>query len=337
MKNEICALLALSPRELDEFLPPALRDALHEALPGLCQIDPTAMSVEDWARCLVRHRPQILITGWKALPLPADLPVGDGGLRYLCHLAGSVRHLVVPAQLAGGLRVSNWGDSVSRVMAECALFLSIAALRRASHWALAMHGEGAWKTPETQFFSLFERRVGLHGFGAIARELVRLMAPFGVRCETWSPRVPDEVLAQHGVARAASLQALFSDNDVIIELAPLTPATTGMVTEDLLRRIRPGGVFVNIGRGAVVDEAALIRIAQEGQVQIALDVFHSEPLPADSPLRGLHNVTLLPHLSGPTTDRRQDAGAFAIANIRRYLAGEALQAEITPEVLARST
>jgi phosphoglycerate dehydrogenase-like enzyme len=109
------------------------------------------------------------------------------------------------------------------------------------------------------------------------------------------------------------------------------------VTERHLRLIRPGGVFVNVARGAVVDEAALARVAAEGRIQVGVDVFTEEPLPAASPLRGLRNVSLTPHLAGPTTDRRCDAGAFALANLRAYATGRHLQAVVTPEVYDRST
>jgi len=143
--------------------------------------------------------------------------------------------------------------------------------------------------------------------------------------------------AAHGIRRAASLEALFADNDIIVELAPLYPSTEGIVQEKHLRLIRPGGVFVNVGRGAVVDEAALLRVAQEGKIMVGLDVYGIEPLPVDSPFRGLRNVTLTPHIAGPTTDRRRDAGAFALENLSAYSGDRPLQAIVTPAVYDTST
>jgi phosphoglycerate dehydrogenase-like enzyme len=87
----------------------------------------------------------------------------------------------------------------------------------------------------------------------------------------------------------------------------------------------------------LVDEQALIRIAREGRLQIALDVFEQEPLAPDSPLRGLPNVTLLPHLGGPTRDRRRDSGALALKNLRAFLKGEPLEAVMSLDVYDRST
>jgi len=74
-----------------------------------------------------------------------------------------------------------------------------------------------------------------------------------------------------------------------------------------------------------------VRVAREGRVQFGLDVFSVEPLPPNHPLRGLLNVSLTPHLAGPTTDRRRDAGAWALRNLRAYAAGQPLEAQITPE------
>ena len=81
-----------------------------------------------------------------------------------------------------------------------------------------------------------------------------------------------------------------------------------------------------------MDEEALVRVAREGLIHVGLDVFATEPLPADSGLRGLPNVVLLPHLAGPTLDRRRDAGAQTLRNLRAYSADRPLDAVITPEI-----
>jgi phosphoglycerate dehydrogenase-like enzyme len=133
------------------------------------------------------------------------------------------------------------------------------------------------------------------------------------------------------------LEELFSTSDVVVELAAATPANDHVIKEAHLRMIPEGGVFVNVGRGCVVDEGGLLRVAREGKLQIALDVFEEEPLPPNSPLRGLPNVTLLPHLGGPTRDRRRDSGALALRNLRAFLQGEPAEAVVTLDVYDRST
>jgi phosphoglycerate dehydrogenase-like enzyme len=333
-------LCVLSPVEWATFFPGPMAAELRGLGEGVRCVDPLGLDDEAWRELLSDFRPEIVVAAWKTPPLPPEvIGLTDGALRYVCYLAGSVRKLISSEMLEAGLIVTNWGNVISRVVAECGLMLAIAALRRVGHWQLAMHSEGAWKSPETVTGSLFERRIGFHGFGAIAQALARLLVPFEVRMAAYSPNVPDGLLREFEVERAGSLEALFSENDIIIELAALTPENEGIVTEELLRRIPSGGAFINIGRGAVVDEAALARVAAEGEILVGLDVYGEEPLPADSPFRGLRNVVLLPHLGGPTTDRRQDSGRLALRNLRVFLDGREaeLEAVISPGVYARST
>jgi len=327
-------LAALAPAEWRDFLPEPTAGALRAVAVRTLLIDPADLTPAAFSRALVEANPEILVAAWKTPPLPAVLPPR---LRYVCYLCGSVRRLVTRRHLEDGLQVTNWGSSISRVVAEGALFHVLSCLRRGPAWALAMHLYGAWKTPQTETASLFGRRVGIHGFGNVAREFIRLIAPFGAHVTIFAPDVDEAAQAALAVRKAESLESLFAENDIIVELAPLIPETVGCVTERHLRLIRPGGVFVNVARGAIVDEAALARVAAEGRIQIGADVFNEEPLPAASPLRGRRNVTLTPHLAGPTNDRRCDAGAFALANLRAYAAGQPLQAVVTPEVYDRST
>lgn len=334
MSRPSLLLAVLTPEEIRDFLPGALLSACEAVAEEYRVLDPKPLDRETFAEHLHAANPEILLAAWKTPPLPPQLPPR---LRYVCYLCGSVRRLVTRAHLEQGLLVTNWGGSISRIVAEWALFHILSCLRRATAWALAMHLEGGWKNGATETASLFGRRVGIHGFGQVARELVQLLKAFDTSISVFAPDVDADAERRYGVRRAESLENLFGANDIIVELAPLIEETRGIVTEDLLRRIRPGGVFVNVGRGAVVDEAALLRIAREGQIQVGLDVFAQEPLPVDSAFRGLRNVTLTPHLAGPTTDRRRDAGAFSLRNLQAYARGEPLQAVVTPAVYDRTS
>ena len=332
---EIATILCvLNEEERGDFLPLDLWSGVEELGRPLQHLLTPLPEGRSFSERLIESKVEILLSGWSTPALPADLPVGgEGQLRYVCHLTGSVKKQIPRELIERGLRVTNWGNSASRTVAECGLLLILSALRRSSHWAVAMHRDGLWKDRyHVVTESLFERSVGLHGFGAVARELALLLQPFACRISTHSPGVGDDILARYGVKMAASPEELFSSNDIIVEAAALTPQTYRMVDEKLLRCIKPGGVFVNIGRGAVVDEAALARVAAEKQIQVALDVYDVEPLPVESPLRGLPNVTLLPHIAGPTKDRRRDCGRAALNNLSRFLKNEPLESEVTLEV-----
>jgi phosphoglycerate dehydrogenase-like enzyme len=327
-------LVALTPQERERFLPGALGEELRSLAPQIQFLDPAGLTAEAFARELAAAAPEVLLAGWQTPPLPATLPPT---LRYMCYMTGSVRRLVTRAQLEAGFLVTNWGPAISRTVAECALLHTLTCLRRTTHWTFAIHHEQGWRDGFDEVRSLFGRRVGLHGFGSVAREYLKLIAPFGCTVSVFAPDFDEAAAARHGATRAASLEALFAENDVIVELAPLNPATTGIVTEKLLRLIRPGGVFVNVARAGITDEAALLRVAREGQLSIGLDVFVDEPLPTTSGFRGLRNVSATPHIAGPTVDRYPDAGAFALQNLRAYAADQPLAAVITPAIYDQAT
>jgi phosphoglycerate dehydrogenase-like enzyme len=332
------AIVALSDLEVTDFFPGSLWAELEDLLPGYHRVRLPLARPDDWERLWRESPADILISAWRTPSLNSTLQPADlKSLRYVCHLAGSVRKVVPRELIEQGLLVTNWGTSISPTVAECTLMLILMALRRASYWAVAMHRNGAWKDGNTFTESLLGRRVGIHGLGSIGQCLVPMLRPFTSRIQAYSPRVPEAVFSSLGVKRLASLEELFGESDVVVELAAGTPENYRLITEKHLRLIPDGGVFVNVGRGRVVDEDGLLRVAREGRLQIALDVFEREPLRADSPLRGLSNVTLLPHIAGPTRDRQRDSGALALKNLRAFVRGEPLEAVVTVGVYDRST
>lgn len=331
-------LIVATPAEIESFLVEGRLERMRELL-GPCRVvDGEGMAETRWRALLRECDPEVVVAGWTAPALPcAELSSVAPSLRYLCYLPGSVRRIVSREAIEDGLLVTNWGSSISRTVAECALLLTLSCLRRTVYWNEQMHSRNGWKTCETETLSLFDRRVGIHGYGAVARELLPLIRPFTRRVSVYAEGVPRALIEDAELVRMESLEALFAGSDVVVELESLTPERRGVVTEDLLRRLPRGGVFVNVARGALADETALLRVAREGRIQIGLDVFEKEPLPVDHPFRGCPNMTLFPHLAGPTTDRRKDAADFALQNLERYFRGEQLEALITPEVYDRIT
>lgn len=327
-------LVILTPLEREEFLPGLMGERLDELAAEILFVDGNALAPGQWEALLWDFEPEVIVACWSTPPLPERLPES---LRYVCYLAGSVKNLTTRTQIENGLLVTNWGSSISRTVAEWALFHILACLRQAGHWVVAMHRDGGWKPRALQTASLFSKRVGIHGFGAVARDLIHLLRPFEVAISVCAPDIDQASADRMRVRICPDIETLFSGNDIIVELAPLLPETVGLVKERHLRMIPPGGVFVNVGRGAVVDPAALLKVAAEGAIQFGLDVYHEEPLPVMDPLRGLSNVVLTPHLGGPTADRRCDAGAFALRNLSAYAEGRSVEAVVTEEIFDRSS
>ncbi|MCF7853220.1 MAG: hydroxyacid dehydrogenase [Candidatus Pacebacteria bacterium] len=264
---------------------------------------------------------RILVGSWSLPPLPKERQLIPT-LECYCHVAGDIRGTVPLSLIREGFACSNWGNSIGRVVAEHALLLVLMCLRQASDWTLAMHCNGAWKNNKNWGArSLFGRRVGIHGFGGVARGLVRLLGPFGCQIAACSDSPPDDLFAQHGVTRLRSLDELFDWADIVVEAEVHNEQTERSVREKHLRALGDG-VFVNVGRAALVDEAALLKVANEGKLRIGLDVYHVEPLPVDSSLRNLPSVCLFPHIGGPTLDRRIDAGRYCLKQVKAFLCGK---------------
>lgn len=313
-------LVAVNDGERGDFLPPREWGELESLAEDLRYVDTAELDSAGLVHVLHRFRPRVLLSGWSTPSLPAaEAESVLDYLDYLCHLAGAVRRLVPRVYIERGLVVTNWADTVGRSVAEAGLALTLSCLRQTTRWALELHIEGEWRPSNHEpILGLFERRVGIHGFGSVARGLIPLLRPFEVSITAFSTGVPDRVYREHGVIPGADLRSLFEGSDVLIEAEAVRDDTIGSVTEELLRLLPEDGVFVNVGRGAVVDEEGLIRVAREGRLRVGLDVYAKEPLPHDSPLRGLKNVTLFPHIGGPTRDRRVDCGRHAIQNVRQF-------------------
>ncbi len=313
------AVIALTEPDFERFFPGEARTRLEAMLPGR-RAWPAGLSGEAWAAWLRAECIQIVVSGWST----PRLPEAAGALRAVCHVGGSVRNLAPRPLLESGVVVTNWGDIAGRSVAESALHLALCALRRTPHFVKLMAGDAqAWPVMPHGTRSLFGRRVGVHGLGAVARALIPLLRPFGCEISAYSEGVPTEAYAALDVRQAVSLDALFTGSDVLFEVEGLTPTTSGCVDERRLRLLPEGAVFVNVARGGLVaDEVALARVAAERGLRLALDVYREEPLPADSPLRGLGEAFLQPHLAGPTDDEAVRAGARLLENLACVLAGK---------------
>lgn len=334
-------LFALSPETKASFFPRF--DTLGFAEAEHSWLDPSGLTPEKWEHQLRAYRPEVLVSGWFTPGLPPSVAEStDWPFRYVCHVAGSVRHFLPRKLVERGVLVTNWGTAASSSVAEHAILLVLGALRGMPRWRACLESSLTGAQHAASLLntrSLRGRRVGIHGFGGIAREIVALLRPFGTRISAWSDEVPKEFFEQHGVSPSEGLSDLFSTSEVLIECEALTAQTEGSVTEAILQLLPEDAVFVNVGRGPLVDEGALGRLAGDGRLRVGLDVFCNEPLPLDSLLLTNPETLLSPHVAGPTHDILPACGALALKNLHHYLAGEIDQMEgvITPEIYDRST
>ncbi|MDF3056961.1 MAG: hydroxyacid dehydrogenase [Rariglobus sp.] len=332
-------LFAINAQERGDFFPNNvidLDDIEVRWCPATASLTPVA-----WLALLEEFQPTVIVSCWSTPAIPPAFAEAGSALRYVCHLAGSARSLVSRAFLERGGLLTNWGALAGDTVAEHALLLALAALRRQPAWQQIITGPRAipWRnsTVRLQTRTLIGRRVGVHGFGHVARSLIRLLQPFNVRICAFSSGVPSALMENAGVTPCQSLAELAARSEVFFECEALTPHNIASINTPVLAALPDDAVFVNVGRGLLVDEPALLREAQSGRIQVALDVVAKEPLGPESPAVVTPNALLSPHIGGPTYDRLPACGRLALDNLDRYLRGEPLEALITPELYDRST
>ena len=171
------------------------------------------------------------------------------------------------------------------------------------------------------------------GLGIIGRRLVQLLEPFRCQIQAHDPYVPKEVADVLGV-RLTNLDAIMAESDVIVCVAPITPATRRMVGARELGLIQPGSALVNVSRGPIFDPDATIARLARGDITGAFDVWDPEPIPADSRIRQLPNVFLTPHVSSQTKDGRGRFFTLMVDELDRFFHGHETLYDLTSRTLA---
>jgi phosphoglycerate dehydrogenase-like enzyme len=275
-----------------------------------------------------------------AFHVPADALDLAPGLRWVqLHSAGA-DHLLGHPLMRGEVAITTASGIHATPIAEY-VFASILAYRwRVPHMTHCQR-EGEWPSGRWELYSRPELRgstLGIIGYGSIGREVGRLGQAFGMRVFALrrSAGRTEQGYTVQGTGDPAGivpdrfyppdeLSEMLAQCDYVVIALPMTSATEHFIGEAELRAMKPTAYLVNIARGAIVDEKALLRALQEGWIGGAgLDVFEHEPLPPDDPLWDLENVLISPHVAGFSPRYDERAAALFGQNLARYLAGEPL-------------
>jgi phosphoglycerate dehydrogenase-like enzyme len=262
-------------------------------------------------------------------------------LRFIGELEGDrfANRIDVEAAWQRGIRTVDTTNGSSYGVAEWALTLMLIGLRNAGEQFLEFRDRGPWFHSvdwESRRFKpdeLTGRTVGMIGCGIIGRRLLELLEPFGCEILVHDPYVPRELADIYDVT-FTSLEHVLSDTDVVVCLAPITPATHKMLGAAQLAMIRDSGVFVNVSRGQIVDSDALIAELRSERIVACLDVFDPEPIPDDSPIRELRNVFVTPHTAAATKSTRGRNIAIMADELERFLAGHETRYDLLPRTIA---
>jgi phosphoglycerate dehydrogenase-like enzyme len=317
----------------DSFLTPRNLELLHSI--GEVVQNPYDHNLKVEEVLELAQDADVLITCWGTCLYHKEDVLKMPNLKLIAHFAGSVAPVVAQDVYETDVKVISGNDVFAKSVAEGCLCYTLAALRRLEHYMDVMR-TGGFK--ETVFYNrgLFGKKLGIVGFGAIARHYLNLVRWFDLEVLIYSSHLTDEEAAKYG-GRTASLEEIFSECDVISIHASNTAKTRGMITRELMERMKPDALLVNTARGAVIDEPAMFEMLLAGKFYAALDVYAEEPPAPDAPIRQCKNALLMPHMGGPTMDMRSVVALEVTKDIARLGRGEELQYEITAAAAARMT
>ncbi len=326
------ALLTFRPDTEPWLLTPEARARLA----NLVEVVVTLREGDDWRPHAERLGDvEVVIGNWGVPRFTPELLATMPALRIVCYAAGSVRGFVTPEFWQRGIRLTTAVAANARATATCAEAMIILSLKQV--WFHLREPRADWaRLRDTASSGVHRATVGLIGLSRVGREVVRGLQRHQVRLLVHDPTIAAAEADRVGV-ELVSLPELFTAGDVVSVHAPLLPATTGLVTGDLLRRMGPHTTFVNTARGAIVREAELVAVLRaRPDLTAVLDVTEPEPAPADSPLRTLPNVVLTPHLAGARHRDLELLMCSALDELERHLRGEPLQCELTEAAAAVS-
>lgn len=251
-------------------------------------------------------------------------------LRWVHSGAAGVGSSLYPAMRESEIILTNSAGIHADPMAETVI---AALLYFARGLDFALHGqvERRWNKPpfesvDTPVREISGASLGILGFGGIGRAVARRGNALGMRVRAWKRRPAEAPPGVELVFGDRGFTEILIESDYVVITLPETRDTRGLIGTAEMRQMRDDAVLVNVGRGALLDEAALHSVLSGGHLRgAALDVFATEPLPRESPLWGLPNVLITPHVSATTRGFWRRQTDLIVDNLRRYLTGERLR------------
>ena len=255
-----------------------------------------------------------------ATKMDAEAIAAAKGLRVIARAGVGLDNVEIPAATAAGVMVVNAPTSNIVSAAELAIALLLASARHISSAHAALRA-GKWARSKYTGAELFEKTLGVVGFGRIGQLVAHRMQAFGMNVVAYDPYLQPARAAQLGV-ELVELDELLKRSDFITIHLPKTKETANLIGVEALKKVKPAVRIINAARGGVLDEAALYTAITEGRVAGAgLDVFSTEPC-TDSPLFSLDQVVATPHLGASTDEAQERAGIAVAVSVRKALAGE---------------
>jgi phosphoglycerate dehydrogenase-like enzyme len=249
-------------------------------------------------------------------------------LRWIHTGAAGVASLLHPELVANDIVLTNSAGIHAGPIAETVLAMMLHFARGLDR-AVRAQQQSTWaadvfESSDGAVRELAGATLGIVGYGGIGRALARRARALDMRVIALRRSAAEDDVAEM-VTGDDALEQLLGRSDMVALTVPATPETRGMIGAPELARMRPGAVLINVARGSIVQEAALVDSLRSGRLRAALDVFATEPLPPESPLWRMRNVLITPHVSATSPRYWEREGELISDNLGRYLAGRELR------------
>jgi phosphoglycerate dehydrogenase-like enzyme len=279
---------------------------------------------------------EVIISGWGGPVLDEDFLDAAPNLRAIFYGGGAVSPIVTPATWERNVLVTSAYAANAIPVAEYTIAVILFSLKHGWQLSRTIRNNPRFRPPfDTP--GCYERTVGLVSMGMVARTLLKHLALCDLRVLAYDPLLDPAEAEQLGIG-LVSLDDLFSQSDVVSVHTPLFPETRGMITGEHIRSMKPGATFINTARGQVICEEQMLDALQErSDLQAVLDVCCEEPPVAKSRLYSLANIVLTPHLAGSVGTECRRMGRFMVDELERYITGQPLLGQVTPELARHST
>lgn len=261
--------------------------------------------------------------GHAKVPIDWDAVVRGGRLRWIQSSAAGMDHCLVTPVVDSEITVTSASGVLSNQVAEHALSLVLALTRSLKVFFAAQQAREFIRRPTRDFH---HATIGIVGFGGVGRRIAEVVLPFQVRILATDLFPIDRPPYVESLWPAERLPDLLAEVDVLFLAAPLTAATRGMIDGQAIAKMKRGALLINVARGPLVDEDALVAALRAGHLAgAAVDVTEEEPLPAASALWEAPGVIITPHVAGQSRLRIDQMTDFFCDNLRRYLDGKPLR------------
>lgn len=317
----------------DSFVPGEVCERL-EKLFDVTYNEGTENYSEEELKALLAGK-DVVLTGWGTPKLTEKVLAGNNTLKIIAHTGGSVTTIVDDYAYEKGIRVLSGNEIYAESVAEACIAYALTALRRIPDY-LAVTRTGEWRAEDSMWEGLLGQTVGLVSYGMITKHFVRMLQPFSPKIKVYSSHLDEAELKANRMEKA-SLAEIFATCKVISIHSALTEKTYHMIDKPLLQSVQDGAVLINTARGGVIDEAALVEELKKERFRAVLDVYEQEPLPPEHPLRNMPNVYPIPHMGGPTYDRRKVVTECLADDIVRIWEGKLPKLEISRSYAAHMT